>query len=181
MAHHEAEVCPLIEKIPVDIDAVRFRQVIGNQLSYLRQVFCFLLSFVLGIMYAWGSRLHILTHGKRCAGVLKLCQIIFTIGENDLLQANSRSCPFVEHVTGRSAALPSAFSYKTLSLVDDNLKNTKNIVQIYFMLNNLYKQRGCLAACLFYRCPQKRRFAMQCLYPIINVPTTSHSHSRSQI
>src|SRR5271154_5217045 len=144
-------------------------------------------------MHAWGSRLHILTHGKRCGGVLKLCQLIFTIGENDLLQANSRSCTFVEHVTAArpkemtrekvkiSHCLPPFPTNPQLTKVDDNLKNTKNIVQIYFMLNNLYKQRGYLAACHFYRRPPKRRFVMQCLYPIINVPTTSHSHSRSQI
>lgn len=102
-------------------------------------------------MYAWGSRLHILTHGKRCAGVLKLCQHIFTIGENDLLQANSRSCTFVGHVTAARAK---------------EIRLFLHIVQIYFMLNNLYKQRSILQLVfldILYRRPQKRRFAMQCL------------------
>jgi hypothetical protein len=79
-----------------------------------------------------------------------LCQHIFTVGENDLLQAKRRSCTFVGHVTAEprewSKGLAIAFRLflQTLSLVDENRKNTSNIVQIYFMLNNLYKQRGIL-------------------------------------
>jgi hypothetical protein len=64
IAYHEAQVCPLVEKIPVDINAVRFRQVVRYKLSNLRQIFCFFRSFILGIVYAWRCFLHILTHGN---------------------------------------------------------------------------------------------------------------------
>lgn len=36
--HHEAEVAPLIQKVPVNVYAVRFTQVFGYEGAYRRQV-----------------------------------------------------------------------------------------------------------------------------------------------
>jgi hypothetical protein len=82
--YHKAQVRPLVEEVSVHVNAIRFRKIAGNQVPNLWQVLCFLCRIILGIVYAWRSCLHILTHGRRCAGVLKLGRRILVVGEKDL-------------------------------------------------------------------------------------------------
>lgn len=36
--HHETEVCPLAEKVTVDVDAIRFAQVFGDESPYCGEI-----------------------------------------------------------------------------------------------------------------------------------------------
>ena len=53
IAHEKTEISPLVEEVSIYIDAVRFRKVLGNQLSYCWEVERLLVAVVLDVAKAW--------------------------------------------------------------------------------------------------------------------------------
>lgn len=56
---HKTELCPLIEKIPVHIDAVGFGKILRYQLANLREVLGLFVKRILDISYAGGMALEV--------------------------------------------------------------------------------------------------------------------------
>lgn len=58
-AYHEAQIAPLVQKVPVDIDTVGLRQVLGDQLPDSGEVRGFLLGAIRDVaelivgLYCW--------------------------------------------------------------------------------------------------------------------------------
>jgi hypothetical protein len=53
MPYHIAQISPLVQKVSVNIDRIRLRQILGYQLPYRIKVDMFLLEFILDVSQAF--------------------------------------------------------------------------------------------------------------------------------